>query len=82
MVLIQERDVRGRDMNEVLETLRQELIDSSRVDENGEIVYNRSMSFGIVTVGADNELDKSEILTQADERMYNYKKAHKKERRI
>ena len=82
MVLIQERDVRGRDMNEVLEVLRQELIDSSGHDENGDITYNRSMSFGIVTVGPDNTLDKSEILTQADERMYEYKKAHKKERRV
>ena len=82
MVLIQERDVRGRDMNEVLERLRQELVDSSIYDENGEIMYNRSMSYGIVEVGADNTFDKSEILSMADERMYEYKKAHKKERRI
>jgi len=82
MVLLQERDVRGRDMNEVLEGLRQELVNSSIFNENGELMYNRSMSYGIVEVGADNTLDKSEVLTQADERMYEYKKAHKKERRV
>ena len=82
MVLIQERDVRGRDMTQVLEDLRQELVNSSVYDENGELMYNRSMSYGIVEVGDDNTLDKSEVLTQADERMYEYKKAHKKERRI
>jgi hypothetical protein len=45
-------------------------------------MYNRSISFGVVDVGADNTLDKSDILTLADDRMYEYKKAHKKERRV
>lgn len=82
MVLIQERDVNGRDMHEVLEGLREKLVNSSVTDEEGEIMYQRSMSFGIVKAGSDNKLDKSEILTTADERMYEYKKAHKKERRV
>ena len=82
MVLIQERDVNGRDMNEVLEGLREKLVNSSVTGEDGELMYQRSMSFGIVKADESNTLDKSEILTTADERMYEYKKAHKKERRV
>ncbi|MDR3305267.1 MAG: diguanylate cyclase [Clostridiales Family XIII bacterium] len=82
MVLLQERDKRGRGMPELLEGLRNKLIDSSTKGENGEILYNRSLSFGIVDVGKDNVLPANEILSMADERMYEYKKAHKKERRV
>ena len=82
MVLIQERDVRDRDMHDVMENLRDKLVNSSIVGEDGELMYQRSMSFGIVKVDTTNTLDKSEILTTADERMYEYKKAHKKERRV
>jgi diguanylate cyclase (GGDEF)-like protein len=82
MVLIQDRDVRGRDMAEVFEGLREKLAQSSVVGENGELMYNRSISFGIIAVGENNVLTTSSILETADERMYEYKKAHKKERRV
>lgn len=80
MVLLKESDVRDRDMSATLEDLRDKLIRSSKKDENGEIMYNRSLSFGIVEVTPDNTLPASDILSMADERMYEYKKAHKKER--
>ena len=82
MVLIRDRDTHERDMAEVFEDLREKLMRSSTTGSDGKILYNRSMSFGIVEVGPDSPLDKSEILTIADERMYEYKKAHKKERRL
>jgi diguanylate cyclase (GGDEF)-like protein len=82
MVLLQERDVRGRDIQQVLEDLRAELVSTSTYDENGKLMYNRSISFGIVDVGTDKTMDKSDVLTLADDRMYEYKKAHKKERRV
>ena len=43
--------------------------------------YFYSLSFGVVAVEEDNRLPSSEILSQADERMYEYKRARKKERR-
>ena len=42
--------------------------------------YYYSISLGIVAVGEDNELSSSEILSTADERMYEHKRARKKER--
>jgi diguanylate cyclase (GGDEF)-like protein len=82
MVLLKERDVRGRDMNEVLEGLRSKLVDSSIVNEDGSIQYNRSISYGIVDVAEGESVNASEVLALADDRMYQYKKAHKKERRV
>jgi len=43
--------------------------------------YSYSMSYGFVTIGAGNTLGVSEILSIADERMYENKRARKKERR-
>jgi len=42
--------------------------------------YSYSISLGIVAVGVDNELPSSSILSAADERMYEHKRAQKKER--
>jgi diguanylate cyclase (GGDEF)-like protein len=82
MVILRESDVRGRDMTALFEGLREKLVASSILQENGEVMYPRSMSFGIVEVDATNKLPASELLSSADERMYEYKKAHKKERRV
>ena len=43
--------------------------------------YRYSISYGIVIVDEDNELPSSSILSIADERMYQHKRARKKERR-
>ena len=81
MVLIRQNDMHC-DMREKMEELRNKLIKSSAMGEDGKEKYVRSMSFGIVKVNEDGKFDKSEILSLADERMYEYKKAHKKERRV
>jgi hypothetical protein len=39
------------------------------------------MSYGVVEVRADNVLPAVDLLSQADEKMFSYKKAHKAERR-
>jgi len=44
--------------------------------------YSYSVSYGIVVVGKDNELPSSGILSLADERMYEHKRARKKERQV
>ena len=82
MVIIKESDVHGRDMNEIFENLRQKLANTNRASANGMPVYHRSISFGIIEVGEDNKQSTSDILAAADERMYQYKKAHKQERRV
>jgi len=82
MVIIKETDADGRDMNEVFEALRKKLASTNVIDKNGRPLYHRSISFGIMKVDETNELATSDILATADERMYEYKKAHKQERRI
>jgi diguanylate cyclase (GGDEF)-like protein len=82
MVLLKERDTGGRDMEQVIEDLRANLVASSVKDEEGNVKYNRSLSFGIVKTKENETLGASELLALADERMYEYKKAHKKERRV
>jgi len=47
---------------------------------NGKDFYY-SVSFGIVSVDETNDLPSSGILSMADERMYEHKRARKKERR-
>lgn len=64
-----------------LEELREELIRAEYSNEDGSITYNRSFSYGVVEVTADNTLPSSDLLATADERMYEYKKAHKAERK-
>ena len=82
MVIITERDARGYDMNAVLENLRDKLARSTAIGEDGQALYHRSISFGIKTVDENNKMPVSDILAEADEIMYEYKKAHKQERRI
>ncbi|MDR1798224.1 MAG: diguanylate cyclase [Clostridiales Family XIII bacterium] len=85
MVLLAKKDAGGRDfrgMEELFEHLRDTLAASSQVNEKGEVRYARSMSIGIVDVKKGNRLSSSDLLSLADERMYNYKRAHKKDRRV
>ncbi len=53
-----------------LEMLRNQLIAC-----NGP--YERSVSYGVIPVGPDNTLQASELLSAADEKMYEYKRAYK-----
>jgi diguanylate cyclase (GGDEF)-like protein len=43
--------------------------------------YEHSISYGLISVGADNPLAASELLGTADERMYEYKRLYKLKRR-
>ncbi|MDR1299587.1 MAG: diguanylate cyclase [Oscillospiraceae bacterium] len=43
--------------------------------------YYRSMSYGVIGVLPDNSLTPSELLALADEKMYDFKRAHKMDRR-
>lgn len=47
-----------------------------------EVCYDHSISYGLIPVGADNILDASDLLRMADERMYLYKRAYKREMRM
>ena len=82
MVLIREQDTGGRDLAEAFENIRDKLACSSETDKAGNSIYSRSISYGIVGVEAGVDVEISEILAQADESMYEYKKARKKERRV
>ena len=81
MVIIKENDLPKSDITEVFETLRTKLANTSVLDKDGCPLYYRSISFGCIKVGETSELTTSDILSMADERMYEYKKAHKLERR-
>ncbi|MDR3053277.1 MAG: GGDEF domain-containing protein [Coriobacteriales bacterium] len=61
-----------------LEELRSELI---KMSNNPDAFYNRSMSYGIIAVDDTNTLPAGELLSAADEKMYEYKKARKMERK-
>jgi len=82
MIIITGAELGKRDMNEAFETLRNKLANTNILDENGQPLYHRSISFGIIRVDELNTLSTSDILATADERMYEYKKAHKQERRV
>jgi GGDEF domain-containing protein len=71
----------GEAAKERLETLRSGLIAQDHTDEGGKVSYRRSMSYGVVEVMADNTLPAGDLLSQADEKMYAYKRASKAERR-
>ncbi|MDR3332194.1 MAG: diguanylate cyclase [Synergistaceae bacterium] len=60
-----------------LEKLRDCLI---RYNDEPDAFYNHSMSYGVVTVDASNAMSASELLGIADEKMYEYKRAHKMQR--
>jgi diguanylate cyclase (GGDEF)-like protein len=64
-----------------MEELRNELVAEEYVSEDGKITYKRSLSYGVVEVTPDNLIPPSDLLSTADEKMYEYKKAHKAERR-
>jgi diguanylate cyclase (GGDEF)-like protein len=49
-------------------------------NDKPEAFYINSISYGVVGVNTDNTLSATELLGMADERMYNYKKAHKMQR--
>ena len=61
-----------------METLRSNLINSNFA----EGCYAHSISYGIVEAGEDTTLSASDILSIADERMYEYKRKHKKRRNL
>ncbi|MDR2163390.1 MAG: diguanylate cyclase [Clostridiales Family XIII bacterium] len=64
-----------------LEELRDELVKEEYVSGGGDIRYKRSLSYGNVEVKEDNETSSGDLLSTADEKMYEYKKSHKAERR-
>lgn len=82
MVLIREEDIGEGDIVETFEGIRDRLAGTAETDKAGNNTYSRSISFGIIGVEAGADVDVSEILAQADESMYEYKKAHKKERKV
>jgi diguanylate cyclase (GGDEF)-like protein len=75
MLLTQNWTMRAAE--ERLEELRDCLI--QRNDDPGAF-YSHSMSYGVIEAGGDNPLPASEVLSIADEKMYEYKRAHKAER--
>jgi diguanylate cyclase (GGDEF)-like protein len=75
------RDMNISDAEAKLEELRSELVNSDYVSEDGSISYKRSFSYGVVEVKPDNQIPSGDLLSEADEKMYAYKKAHKQERR-
>jgi diguanylate cyclase (GGDEF)-like protein len=81
MVLLKYGDEGGRETAEIFEGLRTHLIESSPAGDKEKVKYSRSLSFGVMDVDPDSKLSTSDILSQADERMYEYKKAHRKERK-
>jgi diguanylate cyclase (GGDEF)-like protein len=60
-----------------LEALRDMLI---QYNSGPDALYNHSMSYGVIEANADNTYSESELLSIADEKMYEYKRAHKMER--
>jgi diguanylate cyclase (GGDEF)-like protein len=62
---------------EHMERLRDCLI---AYNDKAEAFYIHSMSYGVIGVDEFNSLSSSELLSMADEKMYNYKKAHKMQR--
>jgi diguanylate cyclase (GGDEF)-like protein len=70
-----------RDAERRMETLREELVAQKYFNEDGSITYKRSLSYGVVAVTKGDQTPIGELLTTADERMYEYKRAHKAERR-
>jgi diguanylate cyclase (GGDEF)-like protein len=60
-----------------MEELRAQLI--QRGHDYGS-QYEHSLSYGVIGVAEDNVLDASSLLAIADEKMYNYKLAHKMQR--
>jgi diguanylate cyclase (GGDEF)-like protein len=64
-----------------IEALRDGLVSDEYVSGDGSVRYKRSLSYGNVEVKPDNTVPSGDLLSTADEKMYEYKKAHKAERR-
>ena len=62
-----------------MEKLRDAL---STRDLKSEREYNHSISYGLVEVNTDNQLTASELLSQADEKMYAYKRRRKTQSKL
>lgn len=75
------RDLAMQEAESRLDALRSKLATVDYANEDGSISYKCSMSFGVVEVPANNKTPASDLLSLADEKMYEYKKAHKAERR-
>lgn len=60
-----------------MDQLRRQLM---QMPPSGSHSYLRSISYGLVEVDEDNTLFSSELLSIADERMYDFKRAHKMQR--
>jgi diguanylate cyclase (GGDEF)-like protein len=75
MLLAQEWEASAAEAH--MERLRDCLI---AYNDKPEAFYIHSMSYGVIGVDEFNSLSSSELLGMADEKMYNYKKAHKRQR--
>jgi diguanylate cyclase (GGDEF)-like protein len=60
-----------------LEALRSRL---TQYNNEPDVLYTHSMSYGVIEVDTFNAYSASELLSVADEKMYAYKRAHKAER--
>ena len=58
-----------------MESMRDELVNTKYVSD---VTYRHSISYGIIEVDKDNRLSAGELLRMADEKMYVYKRKHKK----
>ena len=67
---------------EEMEALKAKLGDEELVSEDGSTTYHRSVSFGVVEFDPNCKTSSSDFLALADEKMYEYKKAHRAERRV
>lgn len=77
--MVMAKDRTAEESEVTLESLRNELISQEYFSEKGNISYSRSISYGVVS-NEDKGLTVSELLSQADEKMYKYKRAHRSER--
>jgi diguanylate cyclase (GGDEF)-like protein len=66
-----------KDAEDRLEELRSQL---ARHNEEPGALYNHSMSYGVIEVGSDNTISRTDLLSTADEKMYEYKRARKAQR--
>lgn len=60
-----------------LESLRNQLVE---LTNRPEAFYNHSMSYGVIEVNEHNTTARTDLLSIADEKMYEYKRAHKAQR--
>ena len=82
MVILKEDDMIHSDTHLLLEGIRTKLAFTCVTNEEDLPLYHRSISYGIMKIDEKSELTTGEILAAADERMYEYKRAHKKDRRV